>query len=199
MSEYGELLDHEYDGIREYDNPTPGWWHMIFAASIAFSVMYFAFFALSPIAPTAHRRHAAAELHKVERRFAQIGELEPTPETILAYSENHEWMGFAASLFAKECKSCHGAGAEGLIGPNLTDDYYKNIRHVTDIHRVISEGAGNLAMPAQRNRLHSNEIVLLSSYVASLRGRGAAGRQPEGEPIDPWQPAPQPLASGGAP
>ncbi|MFN7337509.1 MAG: cbb3-type cytochrome c oxidase N-terminal domain-containing protein, partial [bacterium] len=28
------ILDHEYDGIREFDNPTPGWWHAIFFASV---------------------------------------------------------------------------------------------------------------------------------------------------------------------
>ena len=32
------LLDHEYDGIREYDNPTPGWWVMLFILTIIFSV-----------------------------------------------------------------------------------------------------------------------------------------------------------------
>ena len=38
------LLDHEYDGIREYDNPLPGWWRFIFYASIVFAVAYFIWF-----------------------------------------------------------------------------------------------------------------------------------------------------------
>ena len=36
-----ELLDHEYDGIREYDNPLPRWWVWIFAGSFWFSIAYF--------------------------------------------------------------------------------------------------------------------------------------------------------------
>jgi cytochrome c oxidase cbb3-type subunit 3 len=190
MSEYGELMDHEYDGIREYDNPTPSWWHMIFLGSVLFSVLYFVFYEFSPIAPTIHKMHAAAEQRQMERLFAEIGQLEPTQDTILVYSQDAEWMDFAASLFARECKTCHGANAEGNIGPNLTDDYYKNVTQVTDIFNVIANGAANLAMPAQRNRLHQNEIVLLSAYVAQLRGKNATGRAPEGDRIDPWPPVP---------
>lgn len=29
------ILEHNYDGIQEYDNPTPGWWHWLFWASIS--------------------------------------------------------------------------------------------------------------------------------------------------------------------
>jgi cytochrome c oxidase cbb3-type subunit III len=36
---------------------------------------------------------------------------------------------------------------------------------------VIADGAGNGAMPAWRNRLHPNELLLVSAYVASLRGQ----------------------------
>ena len=39
-----ELLDHEYDGIQEYDNPCPGWWHAIFWLTVLFSAAYFLFF-----------------------------------------------------------------------------------------------------------------------------------------------------------
>jgi len=43
-----ELLDHEYDGIREFDNPCPAWWHLIFIGSIVFSAFYFVFFQFGP-------------------------------------------------------------------------------------------------------------------------------------------------------
>src|SRR6185369_15297417 len=35
------VLDHEYDGIREYDNPLPRWWVWMWAGSFFFSVGYF--------------------------------------------------------------------------------------------------------------------------------------------------------------
>ena len=41
---HDQLLDHEYDGIQEYDNPCPGWWHAIFALTVLFSIVYFLFF-----------------------------------------------------------------------------------------------------------------------------------------------------------
>ena len=34
------LMDHEYDGIQEFDNPTPGWWYMLFWACVFFSIFY---------------------------------------------------------------------------------------------------------------------------------------------------------------
>ena len=38
------LLDHDYDGIREYDNPLPSWWSLVFAACVAFALLYFAYY-----------------------------------------------------------------------------------------------------------------------------------------------------------
>ena len=39
-SERGQarILDHDCDGIREYDNPMPFWWTAILWGSIVFSV-----------------------------------------------------------------------------------------------------------------------------------------------------------------
>ena len=34
------LLDHDVDGIREYDNPLPRWWVNLFWATIVFAVLY---------------------------------------------------------------------------------------------------------------------------------------------------------------
>lgn len=190
MSEQDRLLEHEYDGIREYDNPTPSWWHLIFIGSIIFSFFYFAFYEWSPLAPNMYERHAAAEARVLKAQFAEIGELEPDQATILEMMGEQKWMTVAASIFQGNCVSCHGANAQGIVGPNLTDDAYKNVTQITDIYDVIANGAANGAMPAWKNRLHPNEMVLLASYVASLRGTNAPGRGPEGEKIAPW-PAPE--------
>lgn len=40
MSEKDRLVEHEYDGIQEYDNPMPRWWVIIFWATIIYSIVY---------------------------------------------------------------------------------------------------------------------------------------------------------------
>ena len=75
------------------------------------------------------------------------------------------------------------------MGPNLTDDHYKNVKKIEDIAKVIQNGAANGAMPAWRNRLsHINKIVLVAAYVAKMRGKNLSGPRPdpEGELIPPW-------------
>lgn len=185
--QFGHLLDHEYDGIREYDNPTPGWWHLIFAGSVLFGVVYFSFFTFSPMAWTPQSALAAAQTREFQRLFAEIGELAPDEPTIRSLMGDEKWMAVAQGLFATNCVSCHGPEGQGLVGPNLTDDAYKNVMTLTDIPRVITDGAANGAMPAWGARLHPNEIVLLSAYVADLRGKNLPGpRGPEGDTIPPW-------------
>ncbi len=34
------IRGHKYDGIREYDNPMPGWWVWTFVLTVVFSVVY---------------------------------------------------------------------------------------------------------------------------------------------------------------
>lgn len=45
MAKYkDELLDHEYDGIKEMDNDLPKWWLYLFYLSIVWSVIYFVYY-----------------------------------------------------------------------------------------------------------------------------------------------------------
>jgi cytochrome c oxidase cbb3-type subunit 3 len=37
---FDRMLEHEYDGIKEYDNPMPRWWLLTFAGTVIFSVIY---------------------------------------------------------------------------------------------------------------------------------------------------------------
>jgi cytochrome c oxidase cbb3-type subunit III len=184
---FGDLLDHEYDGIREYDNPCPGWWRWLFFLTFVFSAVYFFYFHIGHVGITVEKSHQNAQNEELRQRFAAIGELKPDEATLLAYMRQPEWLQVGAATYGQFCKSCHGEEGRGLVGPNMTDDYYKNIKQLSDLPKVVADGAANGSMPAWKARLHPNEIVLVSAYLATLRGKNLTGpRGQEGNAIPPW-------------
>ncbi len=181
------VRDHEYDGIKEYDNPTPGWWSFIFFATFVFSIWYFLYYHASTISTSVAQGFENDVTEDLRKRFSTIGDLKPDEPTLLRYMANAEWKAVGASVFKTNCVSCHGPDAAGQVGPNLTDDHWKNVVKLADIPQVIMNGAGAGAMPAWKTRLHPNEVVLVAAYVASLRGKNLPGpRGPEGQVIAPW-------------
>lgn len=181
-----KLTGHCYDGIQEYDNPTPAWWTWIFVASVIFGAVYLFFVLAAGDELSPHGQYRRAYVANVEKKFGELGELEPDAATLIEYTDNEQWMAFAGNVFKTNCIACHGSDGEGISGPNLTDDYYKNVVTIEDIARVVRDGAANGAMPPHETRLHPNEIVLVSSYVAALRGENIPGRPAEGEEVPPW-------------
>jgi cytochrome c oxidase cbb3-type subunit 3 len=193
-----ELLDHEYDGIREFDNPCPMWWHLIFIGTVVFSVAYWVFFHMGTSYGTngwtVTEAYENAYADNLQLQFAEIGELTVDQPTILKYmqppdansADSKDWLAIGATVFKTNCKSCHAEDGSGLVGPNLTDDHFKNVKELIDVARVIENGAANGSMPAWKNRLIPNEIVLVSAYVANMRGQDLPGRKPEGQVIPPW-------------
>ena len=183
------IQGHEYDGIQEYDNPTPLWWHLIWLGTMVFSVIYFFLSLESPWFVHQKDRLERAQLAEIERLFGALGDLQADEATLVSLMDDQQWMEYGSAVFSMHCTSCHAQDGGGGIGPNLTDDYYLNVTTIEDIHAVIADGANNGAMPAWGNRLHPKEVVLLSSYVASLRGNNSPRKGPEGEIIAEW-PAP---------
>jgi cytochrome c oxidase cbb3-type subunit 3 len=182
------LTDHEYDGIREYDNPTPGWWSMLFFLSFVFSVLYILFFHVG-VGASVHEGYESASARLMTMKFGEIGDLEPNAQTILKYMNEPDWLAVGKSVFASKCATCHGSDAAGSAAPNLTDDLYVHVRKVEDIARVVTNGANNGNMPGWQGTLHINEIVLVSSYVASLRGENlptSGWNGDAGQAIPPW-------------
>ena len=42
-----ELIDHDFDGIQEYDNDLPGWWKALFWITIIFAIIYVPYYHLA--------------------------------------------------------------------------------------------------------------------------------------------------------
>lgn len=181
------LLDHNYDGIKEYDNPLPGWWSWIFALCVLFAPVYLVHYHLGGQGKSLEEEYEAETARVFTLRFKELGDLTGDRATLMKYKDDAEWLAVGRAVYKANCVSCHGPDGGGLVGPNLTDDHWKNVTNIEDITKVIEEGAAGGSMPAWRNRLsHINQIVLTAAYVASLRGTGAAGKGPEGQKIPQW-------------
>ncbi|MCC9657896.1 cbb3-type cytochrome c oxidase N-terminal domain-containing protein [Rhodopirellula halodulae] len=183
--------DHAYDGIEEFDNPLPGWWKWLFIATIFFSPFYYLYYHSGASGRSVEDTYGIALAENTRLQFAEIGDLKPTEPTLVAYMHKPNWVRVGQSVFKANCISCHGREGEGQVGPNLTDEYFKNVKSIEDIAKVVNNGAGGGAMPKWSDRLHPNEVVLVSAYVASLRGQNIeSSRGPEGGKIPPW---PEPI------
>jgi len=181
------LTGHAFDGIQEYDNPLPGWWKWLFILSIVFSILYWPYFHFGAPGRSVSERFDVAMGENMRLQFAEIGELQPNEATLVKMMNDSGWVKVGESVYRANCASCHGIDGGGIVGPNLADEHYKNVREIADILKVVQQGAAAGAMPAWKNRLQLNEQILVSSYVASLRGTTPGNpKGAEGNVIPAW-------------
>jgi cytochrome c oxidase cbb3-type subunit 3 len=177
-----ELLDHNYDGIQEYDNPLPTWWVTLFWISIVFSVFYAVYyhFGHGKLAVEAYNQDMVAFYELQAEQLLALGEIKES--TLLDLMEDDSMMATGASLFASKCAQCHGNKGEGNIGPNLTDEYWLHGGKLTDIYYTVTEGVPSKGMLAWKNQLGPAEILSVSAYVGALRGSNPSpAKEPQGD------------------
>lgn len=183
---------HTFDGIEEYDNPMPGWWVNVFWVTIVFSVFYFGYYHLSGRASDRIEdyNHSLAmweiKRAKVRAEFAKLP-LEQQFKKAMADSSNIE-KGRKIFVGKGICHTCHAPDGGGLIGPNLTDNYWingpkperKQGPKLRDIFRIVTYGGRKgKQMQAYEKTLSPMERVQVSLYVASLRGKKTAKPKPK--------------------
>ena len=90
------------------------------------------------------------------------------------YEGNPQAMQEGKDLFVKmNCAGCHGYGAKGAMGPNLTDRYWRYGGTPASVFKSIYEGRPQ-GMPAWNPALPPDEIWKLVTYIESLGGTFAA-------------------------
>ena len=195
---------HEWDGIKELNNPLPRWWVWTFYATIVWSIGYAIAYPAWPLITSATTgvlgyssrqelsetldQAAAAQADKV----AAIGE-KPLAD-ILADEELRRFATSAgAAAFKVNCSQCHGSGAQGSPGyPNLNDDDWLWGGDIEAIHQTIAHGIrfdGDdetriSEMPAFGEILEPDQVKQVSAYVVSLSGTPSdAGLAEEGKQV----------------
>ncbi|HVZ76778.1 MAG TPA: cbb3-type cytochrome c oxidase N-terminal domain-containing protein [Gemmatimonadaceae bacterium] len=166
--EQDRLLEHDYDGIQEFDNPMPRWWVWIFWATIIFSAVY-AFDPRHTLRGPGRIADYQAEMAAAARRWPQpTGNVDAA--TLAALTHDQAALAAGKAIFTSTCAPCHRADGGGLIGPNLTDDYWLHGGTLMDIHKTITEGVLDKGMPNWGKFLKPEQINDVTVYVASLHG-----------------------------
>lgn len=184
------LLEHEYDGIREYDNPLPRWWLWIFYASIVFVPLYY-------VLP-GRLGENGGNVAEYNAEVAEYRASQPAPaptisgERLLALSRDREALEEGKEVFVKNCVACHGADGGGVIGPNLTDNAWIHGGAPSAIHNTVVVGVLAKGMPGWERLLKPEDLDHVVAYVISLQGtKPATPKAPEGI-VDTMAVAPAP-------
>lgn len=185
---------HEWDGIRELDNPLPRWWLWIFYACIAFAVGYWVLMPAWPglngythgLLAKSDRAQVALDLKALsaQRGAAGAGLVNASLEQIEADPKLQAYaLAAGASVFGDNCATCHGAGGGGGKGyPNLRDDVWlwggtpADIEHTLRVGiRSGHPGARMSQMPAfGRDQIVTpDQVNDLTEYVVALSHRKA--------------------------
>jgi len=164
------LMEHNYDGIMELDNNLPPWWKWGFYLTIFISVIYLAnyhVFGVGMLQEEAYEKEMVKADEDIKAYLvAQAMDVDENSVTLLDDSKD---LNKGKELFTQYCSVCHGMLGEGIVGPNLTDDYWIHGGSIADIFKVIKYGAQN-GMKSWKDELNPIEMQQVSSYIKQLKG-----------------------------
>ncbi len=180
----GPLIEgHDYDGIQELDNPLPTWWLLTFFATIIFSFIYWIHYDVSRSGPTTSEELAARMNKWNFKQQAQVGTA-PAAENIdvAALLADPQALNEGKMEYTAKCAACHGNNGEGMIGPNLTDQFWIHEKgSFADILKMIKIGVPEKGMPPWDALISPDLQVKVAGYVLSLKGSNPErAKAPEG-------------------
>ncbi|MER9203281.1 cytochrome-c oxidase, cbb3-type subunit III [Mesorhizobium sp. M0933] len=179
---------HEWDGIKELNNPLPRWWVITFYITIAWAIGYTVVYPAWPMLTSATRgvlgyssrkdvenELAAAEV--VKGKYVAAIQAKTVSE-ITADDRLREFaVAAGGAAFKVNCVQCHGSGAQGSKGfPNLNDDDWLWGGNAEQIQQTIAHGIRFASdpdtrlseMPAFGDIITTDQIKQVGAYVASL-------------------------------
>ena len=160
-----ETTAHEWDGIKELNNPLPRWWLWVFYACVVYAVGYWIAYPAWPmfagytkgvlgysqrqVVNTDLAAGKAAQAKYVAAiAAAGLNDLRKDPE-LLRFA-----LAGGRAAFANNCAQCHGRGAEGKPGyPNLNDDDWLWGGTLDDILTTVTVGIRSTSPKTRQNQM----------------------------------------------
>ena len=180
------MIDHDYDGIKELDNPPPAWLMWIFYATIVWSVFYVFYYHVfydDSNIPDDLKIYGAqiSEYNSEVDEAIAVMPVSTFDENSIALLTDEASMAAGQTLYAtKTCDVCHGASN---IGPNLSDEFWIHGNSLEKVFSVIKYGKSDKGMTAFKTQMTDEQIQQVASYIlVKLKGAESTNTKgPEGE------------------
>lgn len=174
------LMDHEYDGIRELDNHMPVWWVWLFYFTIFWGFCYLVYYQFTGVGPDQHEQYAL-EMAATEELY---GSGDSDSDASLAqvswvFEDDNVSLTRGKEVYMSTnnlCFTCHGNAGEGLVGPNLTDEFWIHGCSAEALATNIAQGFMDKGMMpyGSNTRISNEDMTDLISYIASIQGTSPA-------------------------
>ena len=176
------VMEHEYDGIQEFDNRLPNWWMWLMWGSMVFALLYWIVFHTLGVGVLPHERFErnmqAAQEAQLERALAAGID----NEFFVMMSQTEANVTAGREVFVKHCVQCHLDDGRGSVGPNMTDEYWIHGCEPMQMLKILNEGVAAKGMPAWQNQLGPTRVHNVLAYILTIKDNNVAGKAPEGEP-----------------
>ncbi|MFN0256439.1 cbb3-type cytochrome c oxidase N-terminal domain-containing protein [Pedobacter ureilyticus] len=178
-------IPHAYDGIKELNNPVPAWFNVLFYGTLIFAAGYLYYYHIGE-----HGERQDDE-YKTEMAKADLAKQKFLAKSASSVDENSvkvdpSQIAVGKGVFNANCIACHGQNGEGLVGPNLTDEFWLHGGSVKDIFKVVKYGVPEKGMVSWEKNMSSANISAVTNYILSLQGSKPANpKAPQGEKYDP--------------
>ncbi|MCD0489247.1 c-type cytochrome [Pedobacter sp. MC2016-14] len=182
------VMEHKFDGIAELNNPTPAWFMVLFYATIIFAIGYLLNYHVFGTGKLQDEEYVVELEQAEEAKLAflanPVNAASAVNENNIELSKEDAVIKSGASLFANRCTPCHGDHAQGIVGPNLTDEYWLHGGTVKEVFKTIKYGVPEKGMIAWEKSLSAQQIADITNYVLSLQGSNPAGaKAPQGDKL----------------
>lgn len=178
-------IEHEYDGIKELDNPVPAWFNALFYSTIAFGVVYllvYHVFGWGPNQDQEYQREMALAEKAKQEFLAQAANL--IDESTIEIDATGALAAAGQGIYMANCAVCHGNAGEGGIGPNLADEYWLHGGDIKDVFAVVKYGVPDKGMVPWEQTLTPGQIAEVSNYIMTLVGTNPPNpKDPQGEKV----------------
>lgn len=170
------VIDHDYDGIVELDNPVPAWLRLMMYGGVAFSIIYVVHYHVLGTGALQDEEYQI-EMAEAELKYKSV----ELPDDQIRMVTDAGRLSRAQSIFNENCATCHREDLGGDSGPNLTDEYWIHGGEILKVYQTITKGVEGKAMISWKSRIPSSERLELASYILSMQGSNPANpRDPEG-------------------